>query len=290
MDSGWLQLYAENNQEAADLHIQAFKIAEMLSLPVMVCMDGFILTHAFEQVDLPSQGQVDGFLPGFTPRQVLDPDHPLSIGAMVGPEAFTEVRYLAHVRQLEALHVIPQVAAEFHATFGRNSGGLVRGYHLADAETVVVALGSVLGTIKDTIDEQRERGVRIGALGISAFRPFPADEVRLSLSSARRVVVVERALAPGIGGIVSDEIRVALGGGGPQVSTVIAGLGGRPITKASLHRLFDDAAQDRLQALTFLDLNRGLLEEEVRRLGDTPSGRYAEESLREVGMVAARAG
>ena len=121
-------------------------------------------------------------------------------GRWWAPEAFTEVRYLAHVRQLEALHVIPQVAAEFHATFGRNSGGLVRGYHLADAETVVVALGSVLGTIKDTIDEQRERGVRIGALGISAFRPFPADEVRLSLGSARRVVVVERALARASGG------------------------------------------------------------------------------------------
>ena len=94
-DAGWIQLYAETNQEAADLHVQAFRIAEELSNPVMVCMDGFLLTHASERVDLPGQGQVDGFLPPYEPRQVLDPADPVSIGAMVGPEAFTEVRFLA---------------------------------------------------------------------------------------------------------------------------------------------------------------------------------------------------
>jgi len=109
-DSGWLQLYAENNQEALDLHVQAFRIAEELSLPVMVCMDGFVLTHAFERVDVPSQAAVDAFLPPFEPRQELDPADPVSIGAMVGPEAFTEVRYRAHLRQLDALAAIPSVA------------------------------------------------------------------------------------------------------------------------------------------------------------------------------------
>src|SRR6187549_381741 len=102
-DSGWIQLYAESNQAAVDLHIQAFKLAEALSLPVMVCMDGFVLTHAYERVDLPDQGQVDAFLPRFEPRQILDPSEPVSIGAMVGPEAFMEVRYLAHAKQLSAL-------------------------------------------------------------------------------------------------------------------------------------------------------------------------------------------
>src|SRR6188472_2135259 len=97
-DSGWIQLYAESNQEAADLHVQAFRIAEELSLPVMVCMDGFVLTHAVEGVDVPSQEQVDAILPPYRPRQVLDPDAPMTIGAMVGPDAFTEVRYLAHQR------------------------------------------------------------------------------------------------------------------------------------------------------------------------------------------------
>jgi pyruvate ferredoxin oxidoreductase alpha subunit len=284
-DSGWLQLYAEDNQEAADLHLQAFRVAEALSLPVMVCMDGFILTHAVEGVDLPDQGAVDRFLPPFVPRQVLDPDHPRSIGAMVGPEAFTEVRYLAHVRQLEALDLIPRVAEEFRASFGRDSGGLVRGYRLEDAETVVVALGSALGTIKDTVDERRERGERIGVLGLTTFRPFPADEIRRHLAGARRVVVVERALAPGIGGIVSDEIRVALPG--HPVSTVIAGLGGRPITRAALHRMLDQAVLDRLRPLTFLDNRPELVEGEMLQLDETPSGRYVERRLNDVGIIAA---
>src|SRR5919206_578420 len=109
-DSGWVQLYARSNQEAVDLHLQAFKVAEELSLPVMVCMDGFILTHAYDRVDLPSQAQVDAYLPAFEPRQVLDPADPVSIGAMVGPEAFTEVRYLAHYKQLQALSLIPEIA------------------------------------------------------------------------------------------------------------------------------------------------------------------------------------
>jgi pyruvate ferredoxin oxidoreductase alpha subunit len=170
-DSGWIQLYAESNQEALDLHIQAFKLAEEVSLPVMVCMDGFVLTHAFEPVDVPSQEEVDAFLPRFEPRQVLDPEEPITIGAMVGPEAFTEVRYLAHAKQMQALDVIPELANEFAQAFGRRSGGLVRRYRSEDADTIVVALGSVLGTIEEVVDELREEGVRIGAVGITCFRP-----------------------------------------------------------------------------------------------------------------------
>jgi pyruvate ferredoxin oxidoreductase alpha subunit len=170
-DSGWIQLYAESNQEAVDLHIQAFRLAEELSVPVMVCMDGFILTHAVELLDLPSQGQVDEFLPRFEPRQVLDPDDPVSIGAMVGPEAFMEVRYLAHVTQMQALDLIPEIVRRFQESFGRDTGGLVRPYRTDGAETIVVALGSVLGSLKDTIDEMREQGERIGVLGITTFRP-----------------------------------------------------------------------------------------------------------------------
>src|SRR3954471_4018708 len=116
-DSGWVQLFAETNQEAADLHVQAFRLAEELSLPVMVCMDGFILTHAVEEVELPTQSQVDAFLPPFAPRQVLDPEAPITIGAMVGPEAFMEVRYLMHAKQRQALALIPQIAGEFAAAF-----------------------------------------------------------------------------------------------------------------------------------------------------------------------------
>src|SRR6187402_3634975 len=172
-DSGWIQLYAESNQAAVDLHIQAFKLAEELSLPVMVCMDGFVLTHAVEPLEVPSQEEVDAFLPAYEPRQVLDPDEPVTIGAMVGPEAFTEVRYLAHAKQMQALDLVPELAAEFAAAFGRPSGGLLRRYRTEGAETILVALGSVLGTIEDVVDELRDEGERIGALGITCFRPFP---------------------------------------------------------------------------------------------------------------------
>src|SRR5689334_5055681 len=180
-DCGWIQLYAESNQEALDLHIQAFRLAEEVSLPVMVCMDGFILTHAYERVDMPRPEQVDAFLPPFAPRQVLDPDDPMTIGAMVGPEAFMEVRYLAHAKQLQALGLIPEFARDFQSVFGRDSGGLVRPYRCDDAQTIVVAMGSVLGTIEDTIDEMRDEGTKIGALAIKSFRPFPLAEVRAAL-------------------------------------------------------------------------------------------------------------
>ena len=264
-DSGWIQIFAETNQEAADLHVQAFRIAEELSLPVMVCMDGFILTHASERVDIPEQEQVDSFLKPYVPRQVLDPDNPVSIGAMVGPEAFTEVRYMAHMKTLSALKLIPQVAKDFEEIFHRDSGGLIRGYHCEGAETVVIALGSVLGTIKDVIDDQRERGVSIGVLGIISYRPFPFDAVRAALMNAKRVVIIEKALSVGIGGIVAQDIRHSLTGLGISQYTVIAGLGGRPITKASLDELFKLAVVDDIRALTFLDLDQELVDAEMKR-------------------------
>jgi pyruvate ferredoxin oxidoreductase alpha subunit len=290
-DCGWIQLFAETNQEALDLHIQAFRLAEELSLPVMVCMDGFILTHAYERVDVPSQQQVDAYLPKFEPRQILDPAEPVSIGAMVGPEAFTEVRYLAHVKQMRALELIPGWAAEFRRAFGRDAGGLVHPYAIEDAETVVVALGSVLGTVKDTVDEMRAQGVKIGVLGVTCFRPWPHAAVRTMLGGARRVVVLEKSLAVGVGGIVSTNVRTALTGRAIPVYDVIAGLGGRAITKASLARAFALAMNDQLDLTTFLDLERGVVERvlarerEVRR-----SGPIAENILRQVGMGAAGTG
>jgi pyruvate ferredoxin oxidoreductase alpha subunit len=273
-DSGWVQLYVESNQEALDVHIQAFKLAERLALPVMVCMDGFILTHAFERVDMPSQAQVDAFLPSFVPRQQLDPDAPLTIGAMVGPEAFAEVRYLLHAKQMQALDAIPEIAAEFEAAFGRASGGLVRGYRTEDADTVVVALGSVLGTLEDVVDELRANGERVGALAIRCFRPWPLDEVRAALGHAKRVIVLEKAFAVGIGGIAGQNVRLALDGLGVRVHDVIAGLGGRAITAASLRSML---AQE-LGSLTFLDMDWGLVERELGR----PHGPHAENILRDL--------
>jgi pyruvate ferredoxin oxidoreductase alpha subunit len=266
-DAGWIQLFAETNQEAVDLHIQAFRLGEALSLPVMVCMDGFILTHAVEPLDVPSQVEVDAFLPVFTPRQVLDPIHPVSIGAMVGPEAFTEVRYLAYALHREALQRIPEVAAEFSSGFGRRAGGLLNADVSGADETVVVAMGSVLGTIRDAVDELRAQGLPIGVVGITTYRPFPADALRAALRGARRVVVLEKALAAGSGGMLGADVELALQGLPVQTSTVIAGLGGRPILKASLRRLLESADRGGLPPLTFLDLNTQVVGQQLERVG-----------------------
>jgi pyruvate ferredoxin oxidoreductase alpha subunit len=200
-----------------------------------------------------------------------------------------EVRYLAHAKQMQALELIPQHAAEFRGIFGRDSGGLVRSYRTEDAETIVVALGSVLGTIKDTVDEMRDRGHRIGVLGIVSFRPFPLAEVRRYLRHAKRVVVLEKSIAVGIGGIVSSNVRMALSGVHLHGYTVIAGLGGRPITRKSLHKLFRDAERDKLEPLTFLDLDWTIVHRELEREKlKRRSGPIAENILRDVGVVGAR--
>ena len=285
-DSGWIQLHAESNQEAVDLHIIAFRLAEQLSVPVMVCMDGFILTHAFERVDIPSQKQVDKYLPTFEPVQKLDPDEPLTIGALVGPEAFTEVRYLAHHKQLQALELIPQLALEFNKQFGRNSGAMVDPYRLDGAETVIVALGSVNGTIKDVVDDLRSEDISLGSVKLGAFRPFPLGELRSVLKDARRVIVVEKDVALGLGGIVASNVRMALRGLATPVYTIIAGLGGRPITKASLRQAFMSALSDEFEDPLFLDLNHEVIDRELARMKEKRrSGPIAENILREMGLV-----
>jgi pyruvate ferredoxin oxidoreductase alpha subunit len=291
-DCGWLQLFAETNQEALDLHIQAFRLAEEVSLPIMVCMDGFILTHAYERVDMPTQAQVDAYLPPYEPRQVLDTNEPVSIGAMVGPEAFMEVRYLAHAKQMQALERIPQLAEEFKAVFGRDSGGLVRTYRTEDAETIVIAMGSVLGTIKDTIDAMRQDengGHKIGVLGITSFRPFPHVAMAAALKHCKRFVVLEKSLAVGGGGIVATDVRMAVTGMGLKGFTVIAGLGGRAITVKSLTALFEKATREELELITFLDLDWKAVNKQLEReKAHRRSGPVAEAMLRDVGVVGSR--
>jgi pyruvate ferredoxin oxidoreductase alpha subunit len=290
-DAGWIQLFADTNQEALDLHIQAFRLAEELSCPVMVCMDGFILTHAYDRVDMPTQAQVDAFLPPFEPRQVLDPAQPVTIGAMVGPEAFMEVRYLAHHKQLRALHLIPQLSAAFKQQFGREAGGLIKRYRTEGAETIVVTLGSVIGTVQEVVDEMRDEGTAIGCVSICSFRPFPLIALREALEQAKRVVVLEKCLAVGLGGIVSDGVRKALSGISLNGYTVIAGLGGRAITRSSLRQLFEDAGNDELEQVTFLDLNADVVAHELERESlARRTGPTAEAILRRLGTVASKIG
>ena len=288
-DAGWLQLFAETNQESVDLHIQAFRLAEELSMPVMVCVDGFILTHAVERIDIPDQADVDAYLPPYEPVQVLDPEAPISIGAMVGPEAFTEVRFLQHYKQNLALRLIPELAAEFRDRFGRDSGGLLRTYRADDAELLVVAMGSLNGTIKDTIDEMRADGVRIGLVTLVSFRPFPTQALREVLVGAKHVVVVEKSFAQGMGGQLANNIDLALRNvaGAPQVHSAVAGLGGRAITRSSLHRLFRQALVQPWEGLHFLDLNEAIVAKEIHHVRKVRrSGPTAENILRRLSDAA----
>lgn len=284
-DAGWLQLFAETNQEAVDLHILAFRLAEDLSMPVMVCVDGFILTHAMERVDIPTQEQVDAFLPPYEPVQVLDVDDPMSIGAMVGPEAFTEVRYLAHYKQQQALAVIEKDARDFKAAFGRDSGGLVRSYRTEDAETIVVAMGSVCGTIKDAIDEMREDGVKIGLVTLVSYRPFPTRALDAAIAHCKHLVVVDKSVSPGLGGPLANDVDMALRNlpTTPHLHSVIAGLGGRPITRRALKAVFADAVERPWDGARFLDLNEKIVAREIADMAaKRRSGPTAENLLRQV--------
>jgi pyruvate ferredoxin oxidoreductase alpha subunit len=266
-DAGWIQLFASSNQEAVDLHVQAFTVAETLHLPVMVNMDGFVLTHAMEPIDVPEQETVDLVLPPFRPLHVLDPEQPVTIGAMVGPEAFTEVKYLEARRQLAALDVVRETAARFHEAVGRRSGGLVRGYRVEDADVVLVGLGSLLGTAADVVDELQDDGVAVGALGVTCFRPWPFDEVRAALGDKQHVVVLNRALSVGRGSVLGGDVRLTLAGTPVVVHDVVAGLGGRPITRDLIRRLLTDVLDGDLsdQELTFADLDEELVRRELDR-------------------------
>ena len=284
-ESGWIQLFAESNQEAADLHIIAFRLAEDLSVPCMVCVDGFILTHAVERIDIPDQASVDAYLPPYEPTQSLDPGDPISIGAMVGPDAFTEVRYLQYFKQHQALALIEKLAGEFESRFGRQAGGLLRTYEANDAEMLVVAMGSINGTIKDVIDEMRADGLAIGLVTLVAFRPFPIQALRQALAHARDVIVIDRAVDVGMGGPLASNVAIALRAlpDPPAMHSTIAGLGGRPIPKASLHRLFRQAAIQPWDGPHFLDLNERVAASEIHRRGKTRrAGPAAEGILKQV--------
>jgi pyruvate ferredoxin oxidoreductase alpha subunit len=257
-DSGWLQIYAADNQEAADMHVIGFKLAEELSMPVMVCMDGFVLTHASDVVELPTQEAVDAFLPSYRPRAALDIEQPTTVGMMSGPDTFTEVKYIQHRAMIEALPVLDRIVGEFAEAFGRSSGTLVRQFApAADGDVVVVAMGSVIGTLRVVIDALRQDGRPIRLVGLGAFRPFPAQRLHQAIAGASRVVVIDRALELGSQGVLTGEIHRALADvvDTPPVHSVLAGLGGRPMTEVSLAAVLTDACAGHLEATTFLDLN-----------------------------------
>ncbi|WP_062298743.1 pyruvate ferredoxin oxidoreductase [Demequina maris] len=268
-DSGWLQLFAADNQEAADLHVIAFAAAEELGMPAMVCMDGFVLTHASDVVELPTAEQIDAFLPPYRPTQALDIQNPTTIGTMAGPESFTETKYLQHLRFLDATGVIASWSDRFREAFGREAGGLVARYDpdtldrdrmappASSDDLVVVAMGSVIGTLQAALEPMRAAGIPVRLVGISSFRPFPGDALREAIGDSRHVMVIDRALELGSGGVLTGCVGRALAGTRSRLHSVVAGLGGRPILEASLQEAVRMALDGELGRLEFLDLKEG---------------------------------
>lgn len=260
-DSGWIQLFAEDNQEAADLHIQAYKIAEQTFLPVMVCMDGFILTHAFEPVDIPEQKQVDDFLPPFKPRHIVDPRWPRGIGLYADPRFYMETRYILHRAMEKSEKTIKEVSADFAKTFGRDSGGFIKTYKLKEADVAIVSMGSVVGTIKDLIDQLEEKGKKVGLLQICSYRPFPRQEIYNVLKEKMNIVVLEKCISLGRGGILASDIRWSFPRAEKKdrnISSFIAGLGGRNITVDDLRYMVERVEKEPVE-LEFLGLKKELI-------------------------------
>ena len=260
-DAGWIQLFAEDNQEAADLHIQAYKIAEQTFLPVMVCMDGFILTHAFEPVDIPEQKEVDDFLPPFKPRHIVDPRWPRGIGLYADPRFYMETRYILHRAMEKSEKTIKEVSADFAKTFGRDSGGFIKTYKLKDADVAIVSMGSVVGTIKDLIDQLEEEGKKVGLLQICSYRPFPRQEIYNVLKDKMNIVVLEKCISLGRGGILASDIRWSFPRAEKKdrnISSFIAGLGGRNITVDDLRHMVEKVEKEPVE-LEFLGLKKELI-------------------------------
>jgi pyruvate ferredoxin oxidoreductase alpha subunit len=258
-DAGWIQLFAENNQELMDLHILAYRLSEdrRVTLPVMVCMDGFMLTHAYEPLWVPSQEQVDAFLPPYQPRVYLTAKDPMSFGELATPEYYMETRYSIQQAQERALEVIEELAQEFEAGFGRRSGEIVEEYFTEDASTVIISLGSIAGTVKDAVDELREEGVKVGGLKVRVYRPLPAEILRQALGGAERVIVLDKNISLGHTGALASEIRAVLYGqpGQPKVAGFVVGLGGRDITADTIKGLVARVEEGESPDAEFVDLN-----------------------------------
>jgi pyruvate ferredoxin oxidoreductase alpha subunit len=244
-DVGWLQLYAENVQEAVDTTPQAYKIAEDLDIrtPVMLCMDGFILTHVYEPVELLDKEKVSSFLPAYHPKDILDPADPKTIGAFADPTTYTEFRYLQFEAQKKALAKIEAVAKEFQETFGRFFGGLIDTYRADDAEIVLVTMGSVIGTIKDAIDAMRSEGIKVGLVKVRSYRPFPVQALRKALKDAAVIAVIEKDVSIGNeAGLVTD-LKAAFYNSNIRTPIIgfTAGLGGRDITVKDIQKIVQKA-------------------------------------------------
>jgi len=258
-DSGWVQVYAEDNTEASDMTVQAYRIAEdsRIQLPMMVCMDGYTLTHTYEPVDILEQDLVSEFLPPYQPTDFLDVYNPESFGMFADPNYYTEFRYQNHKALEDAKAVMTEVSVEFGEIFGRDYGGLIEEYRCGDAERVLMAMGSFVGTLKDTVDDLRDRGERVGAIKVRSYRPFPGDEIRRALAGVNAVGVLDRNISLGFEGALFTDVKASLyrSKDMPNVFGFVAGLGGRDVPKRTFAKMFESIrTSKKSQESEFFDL------------------------------------
>jgi len=262
-DAGWILFFAESNQEVVDLHLQAYRLGEdpRVMLPVMVNMDGFILTHGMEVVDMPTQEEVDKFLPPYKTTYKLDVEDPKTMGYLGDPEYYMETRYMIDQTHRDVLKIIPEVCAQFKKAFGREAGGLIEGYRLEDAEQVFVAAGSVCGTVREAVDSLRKDGKKAGMLKIVTFRPFPREAILAALGKAKEVAVIDKSLSLGSSGTMYLDISALLGTLGakaPKTSGFVLGLGGRDITQQAIFETYEKLTGKQTDC-TFIGLRQELL-------------------------------
>jgi pyruvate ferredoxin oxidoreductase alpha subunit len=240
-DSGMLQFYVESAQEAYDMHLAAFKIAEdpAIQLPVMVCMDGWVLTHSYEPVAFVDQEKVDNFLPQFKPVDFLDVQDPKSWGSYAEADVLMEFRYAIHKAMQEGKSRIREILTELSDITGRDCSGLIEAYRADDAEVILVAMGSVAGTIKDAIDDIRDAGQKVGLVKIRCYRPFPYEDIWMVVKHAKVVVTMDANISLGSAGAIGMDLKAKLFGkpDAPIVLDCIAGLGGREINKDTVKRI-----------------------------------------------------
>jgi pyruvate/2-oxoacid:ferredoxin oxidoreductase alpha subunit len=240
-DTGWIQYYCESNQEALDTVIQAYKVAERVSLPAMLVLDAFFLSHTSEPVEIPEQGLVDRYLPPYRPKYKLDLADPRAFGGITMPSEYFELRYKIQKAMEKALAVAEEADLEFKRLFGRGYG-LVEPYRLEGAELALVTSGTVTSTARLVIDRLRAEGEKVGLLKVRLFRPFPTSLVREHLLGIPKIAVIDRNISFGHGGIFAQEIKSALyNHGQPPLFGFIAGLGGRDITPELIGEIIEYA-------------------------------------------------
>ena len=260
LDHGWIQAYAEDAQEALDLALMSFYVAEHkdVTTPFMANLDGFTLTHTYEVVDVPDAEQADEFLPPYETDNKISFDDPKNLGFSAGPDTNTEFKYKEHLGILNARKVIKECEDKFFKIFNRKYSGLIETYKTEDADFVIVTLGTISGLVKEVVDDLRDKGQKVGLLRIRYLRPFPNEEIVEALKNVKAIGVLEKDISFGNEGTVYTNVNSALHKAKLDVvsSNYIAGLGGRNIEKHQIEDIFT-----RLQSLNHEIVFVGLKEE-----------------------------